>query len=89
MAGLTRSKEYRAMMVILRDARNAAGLSQGDVADRLRKPQSYVSKVEGGDRRIDVIEFIEFAYAIDVDPRALFRLVLKVVRAPRRTARRR
>ena len=42
-------------------ARKAAGLTQHELAKRLRRPQSFVAKYEGGERRVDVVEFIEFA----------------------------
>jgi transcriptional regulator with XRE-family HTH domain len=40
----------------LRDARIAAGLRQADVATQLAEPQSYVSKYESGERRLDIVE---------------------------------
>jgi transcriptional regulator with XRE-family HTH domain len=45
----------------LRQARLEAGLSQVEVAQKLDKPQSYVSKCESGERRVDVVELIDFA----------------------------
>lgn len=70
------SDEYRKLTAILLDARNAAGLTQQEVADRLGKPQSYVAKVERNERRIDVVEFIALAKALGVDPARLFSAVL-------------
>ncbi len=57
----TRRPEYRRFLERLRAARLAAGLSQVEVAARLRKPQSYVSKCESGERRVDVLELAGFA----------------------------
>ncbi|PLX37589.1 MAG: XRE family transcriptional regulator [Hyphomicrobiales bacterium] len=73
------SDEYRKLTAILLDARNAAGLTQQEVADRLGKPQSYVAKVEGNERRIDVVEFIALAKALGVDSSGLFNAVLNAV----------
>lgn len=53
--------DYKKLIERLRQARLDAGLSQQVVADELNKPQSYVSKVESGDRRLDIIEVKEFA----------------------------
>lgn len=49
-------------------ARKAAGLTQVEVAGRLKQPQSYVSKYESGVRRLDVVEFLAVARAIGFDP---------------------
>lgn len=70
------SDDYKKLTAILLDARRNAGLTQQEVADRLRKPQSYVAKVEGVERRIDVVEFIALAKAIGADPNRLFKSVL-------------
>ncbi len=50
------STAYRRFLVRLREARIRARLTQADVARRLRKPQSFVSKCESGERRVDVVE---------------------------------
>ena len=57
---------------LLVETRKANGLTHQDVADKLGKPQSYVAKVEGGERRLDVVEFIEMARALGAEPSALF-----------------
>jgi transcriptional regulator with XRE-family HTH domain len=49
-------------------ARKAAGLTQHALALRLKKPQSFVAKYEGGERRLDVVEFIAIARALGADP---------------------
>ena len=53
---------------LLADARHAAGLTQVDLAKKLGRPQSVISKVEQGERRLDVVEFLEVARALRVDP---------------------
>jgi hypothetical protein len=73
----THTDEYQVVTGVLKDARKGAALTQKDVADRLKKPQSYVAKVEGGERRIDIVEFIAIARAMEIDPIKLFRSVLK------------
>ncbi|GAP99955.1 hypothetical protein NIES2104_66650 [Leptolyngbya sp. NIES-2104] len=55
------SDQYQAFLQRLKAARRAAGLTQRDVATCLNVPQSYVSKCESGERRIDVIELTKFA----------------------------
>ena len=47
---------YRQFLHLLRAARLDAGLTQAEVAAKLRKPQSFLSKCESGERRVDVIE---------------------------------
>jgi transcriptional regulator with XRE-family HTH domain len=51
---------YKRLLRALKNARVAAGLTQADAAEQLKKPQSFVSKCEAGERRIDVIELLEY-----------------------------
>ncbi|NNN06435.1 MAG: helix-turn-helix transcriptional regulator [Elusimicrobia bacterium] len=55
------SPQHKAVAACLRRARLDAGLNQSAVAKRLRKPQSYVSRCETGDHRLDVVELQTFA----------------------------
>jgi len=55
------TKEYEEIINRLKQARIDAGLSQQAVADKLGKPQSYISKIESGERRLDVVEIKKFA----------------------------
>ena len=57
----------------LREGRRLAGLRQSDVADRLHRPQSYVAKIESGERKIDFVEVLELCEAIGLDPMELLR----------------
>jgi ribosome-binding protein aMBF1 (putative translation factor) len=69
------------MTELLVQARSDAGLSQVDLAARLKRPQSYVSKYESGERRLDLIEFIEAAEATGAKPVDMVEKLLAV--APR------
>ena len=60
MPSATRSPRYRQFLAQLRAARMEAGLTQAEVARRLKKPQSFVSKCESGERRVDVVELEKF-----------------------------
>lgn len=55
------------MLQALIEGRRAAGLRQIDLSERLEKPQSFVSKFENGERRIDVVELLVIANAIGLD----------------------
>jgi transcriptional regulator with XRE-family HTH domain len=57
----THGDRYKAFLTRLRQARIDSGLTQDQVAQLLNRGQSYVSKCEVGDRRVDVIELQEFA----------------------------
>ena len=53
------TRKYRRLIESLREARLAANLTQSDAGKALKRHQSFVSKIESGERRIDVIELVE------------------------------
>jgi transcriptional regulator with XRE-family HTH domain len=69
------SPRHEALRALLVENRKKAGLTQAEVAAKLGRYQSYVAMVEGGQRRVDVVEFLDLAKAIGFDPqRAIKRL---------------
>jgi transcriptional regulator with XRE-family HTH domain len=58
--------EQEALQSVLRQLRLGAGLRQEDLADRLHEPQSFVSKYESGERRLDLIELRQICDALGV-----------------------
>ncbi|OYV61875.1 MAG: transcriptional regulator [Acidiphilium sp. 21-62-4] len=60
--------EYKQFLRQLIAARKAAGFTQEVLAARLEKKQSFISKYERGERRLDVVEFLGIAKAIGIDP---------------------
>ena len=71
------SPEHQKLRELLVSARHKARLTQAEVAQRLGRPQSFVAKYEGGERRLDVVEFIAVVRALDGDP---VRIVRELVR---------
>jgi transcriptional regulator with XRE-family HTH domain len=68
-----KSAEYARLIEILVAVRHGAGIRQQALAKALGRPQSFIAKYEGGERRIDVVEFIAIARALGADPVKLFR----------------
>ncbi|CUW47963.1 transposase [Novacetimonas hansenii] len=62
-----RAAQFFIRRSLLIAARRGKGLTQATLAERLGKPQSYVAKYETGERRIDVIEFLDITTAIGLD----------------------
>jgi transcriptional regulator with XRE-family HTH domain len=60
-------RKHRLLGQYIRDTRVSAGMTQSRVADALKKPQSYVAKIEAGERRVDVLEFIQLFQAMGID----------------------
>ncbi len=73
MVNSVHTKRYQTLKQILVDARKAKGLSQADLAEMLGRVQTFVSKYERGERRLDIVEFIEVSSALNLD-------VVKVIR---------
>ncbi|MBD3814982.1 MAG: helix-turn-helix transcriptional regulator [Halothiobacillus sp.] len=65
------SQEYALVLKALLLARKAAGLTQLQLAELLGKQQTFVSKYERGERRLDVVEFVTIARCLGVDPHAV------------------
>jgi transcriptional regulator with XRE-family HTH domain len=70
-----RSPRHAALRKFLVRSRKKAGLTQVEVAKRLGRPQSFVAKVEGGERRVDLVELLDLAAAIGFDPLEAFDIV--------------
>ncbi|MEI7144729.1 helix-turn-helix transcriptional regulator [Pectobacterium brasiliense] len=61
------SNEYQSVIKTLREARIEKGMTQENLANALGRPQSFVAKIENGERRLDVVEFVHIAYLLSVD----------------------
>ena len=77
MSRALHSARYDAFRALLVGRRKRAGLTQAAVAERLGRPQSYVAMYEGGERRLDLVEFMEVAAAIKFDPESFVRALKK------------
>lgn len=73
MGRTLRSPGHQALMAALKQARLDAGLTQTELADRLERPQSFVAKYENGERRVEVVEFVQIVRAIGCDGNAILR----------------
>ena len=69
----TFGREHRALIAKLVARRKAAGLTQWDLARKLKTDQSRISKLERGQRRLDIIEYVKICRAIGIDPGELLR----------------
>lgn len=56
-----RTSEYQQVVERLKQARLDVGLTQKEVSEKIKKPQSYISKVEAGEQRVDIVELKIFA----------------------------
>lgn len=77
VASTLRDPRYRAIVARLIALRKDAGLNQRELAALLEKPQSYVAKVELHERRLDIVQFVEWLRALEIDERKFFADVLK------------
>ncbi len=61
------TQKYDRFRLLMIEARKSADLTQAELATRLSRPQSFVSKYERGERRLDVVEFLEVARELGMD----------------------
>ena len=71
------SSGQAAFRELLIEARERASLTQQQLAKRLGTHQSFIAKYEGGERRIDVLEFLTITQAIGADPIRLLRALMR------------
>lgn len=76
---------YKAVLDVMIAARRRAGFTQQQLADRLERPQSFVSKYEKGERRLDVAEFLAILQALRTDPHEALAAILASAPLTRRT----
>src|SRR3954468_24089139 len=69
------SRRHKALIALLIERREAAGLTQTQLADRLGEYQSFVARLESGQRRVDVVEFLELAEVLGFDAGKALRVV--------------
>ncbi|WP_166307152.1 helix-turn-helix domain-containing protein [Bradyrhizobium sp. 2S1] len=83
-----KSAEYARLIQLLVAARQRAGMRQHALARKLGKPESFIAKYEGGERRIDVVEFIAIVEALGADPLKQFKAYLagRPAKSPRKSA---
>ena len=85
MAKSIHRDEYRRIIEELRARREALGLTQTALAHRLDRSQQWVSLLEGGSRRLDIVEYVELCGALETDPlEGLQTLILRLRQLPKR-----
>ena len=76
MSRTLRSPLHLALMTVLRAARLEAGLTQAQLAERMDRPQSFVAKIEVGERQLGVVEFVGYAEALGLTPPELLARII-------------
>lgn len=62
------TERHKALIALLVEKREAAGLTQTELAAKLGEYQSFVARLESGQRRVDVVEFLELAELLGFNP---------------------
>ena len=70
-----RDPRYVELRIALKRRRKSLGLTQEQLAERLGLHKQFVSRVEMGSRRLDVVEFVDFAIALEMEPEALIKTI--------------
>lgn len=74
------TRRHQEFIAFIASARKAADVTQVELAARLKRPQSFVSKVERGERRLDVVEFCQVAEALGHEPSTLLQQFVNLKR---------
>lgn len=67
------AERHQALIALLIQKREAAGLTQTELAEKLGEYQSFVARLESGQRRVDVIEFLALAELLGFEPEQVIR----------------
>ncbi|QDM00049.1 helix-turn-helix transcriptional regulator [Rhodopseudomonas palustris] len=70
------TERHKALIALLVEKREAAGLTQTELAAKLGEYQSFVARLESGQRRVDVVEFLELAELLNFDPAKAIRQIV-------------
>jgi len=73
------TEQYGRFRELLVQYRQARAITQVQLAEVLNRPQSFVSKYESGERRLDLVEFLEISTALQFDPCELIRIILSEI----------
>ena len=73
------TKEWEVLLELLRDLREAQGWTQEQLAKKLGRPQSTASKIEAGERKLDVCQFVDYLRILNADPVAAMRRLMKAI----------
>ena len=73
------SERHKALIALLIERREAAGLTQSDLAVKLGEYQSFIARLESGQRRVDVVEFLALAELLEFDPGKALREIRRVI----------
>lgn len=82
MAKTIFTEQHQDFIRALREVRRSKGVTQVQLSERLDRAQSYISNIERGERRIDVIEFMAIAAALNRDAAELFSEIVSRMNRP-------
>lgn len=80
MAKSLHTPEYEFFRSLLVEAREKANLTQAEVSAKMGRPQSFVAKYEGGERRLDVVEFVQICASLNVDAHSILTKIQQMAR---------
>lgn len=72
------SKRHEALIEMLITKREAKGMTQTELAEKIGEYQSFIARIESGERRVDVIEYLDLAAAIGFDPKRGLSVLLEI-----------
>lgn len=70
------SEQYQSVITALKKARKERGITQVQLAEALGRPQSFIAKIESGERRLDVVEFVHLARLVELEPADVLKRII-------------